>query len=158
MEKLEWILISCLLVHLFNKPCISGNCSKHIRNFFYEFCRNIVWLRSFSRVQFFNLSIMVLVISLKLKLDFIFSICLLMALILEWCLYFCITDVTKFASIRFIYVLFCVLIPKFETISTKNSSKVVARFSSDVIIVNFPIRGIVLQVLTLFLEIGCTVF
>ena len=97
------------------------------------------------------LSIMVLVISLKLKLDFIFSICLLMALILGWCLYFCITDVTK-------YVLFCVLIPKFETISTKNSSKVIARFSSDVIIVNFPIRGIVLQVLTLFLEIGCTVF
>ena len=104
------------------------------------------------------LSIMVLVISLKLNLDFIFSICLLMALILGWCLYFCITDVTKFASIRFIYVLFCVLIPKFETISTKNSSKVIARFSSDVIIVNFPIRGIVLQVLTLFLEIGCTVF
>ena len=76
----------------------------------------------------------------------------LITLILGRCKYFPITDVTKFVLDVITSFTLYVLIPKFGAIFTKSSIKVFASFSSEMIIVDFSFKEIVLEVLTLFLN------
>ena len=67
-------------------------------------------------------------------------------------------DVKEFVSDVATSLMLYVSIPRFGTMLTKNSIKVLASDFSDVITVDFLIREIVLHVLTFFQNTGFTVF
>ena len=81
-----------------------------------------------------------------------------MTLIRGWFLYFSMTDVKDFVSDLVTSLTLYVSIPRFGKMLTKNSLKILASAFSDVITAGFSIRDIMLQVLTLFLNTGFTVY